>query len=82
MPPMLSDVVGTTLGRIGMLAFGFTFSLLVRQMALIALVAALVAWTVVSVVAWWTWRRGRKFERHRKIAASTQPASPHSPAAL
>jgi hypothetical protein len=72
------DAAGAALGSIGLLAFGLTFSLLVRQWVPIALVAALVAWTVVSVVAWWAWRRAREFARHRRTAASTKLASPHS----
>jgi hypothetical protein len=72
------DAAGAALGSIGMLAFGLTFSLLVRRSAPIAFVAALVAWSVVSVVAWWTWRRARALARHRRItsAKSTSPPAP------
>jgi membrane protein implicated in regulation of membrane protease activity len=72
------DAAGAALGSIGMLAFGLTFSLLVHRSAPIALIAALVAWSVVSVVAWWAWRRARELVRHRRIAASTNLTSAHS----
>jgi len=63
------DAAGAALGSIGMLAFGLTFSLLVRLSAPLALVAALVAWIVVSVVAWRAWRRAREFARPRTSPA-------------
>jgi len=72
------DAAGAALGSIGMLAFGLTFSLLVQWSAPTALAAALVAWSVVSVVAWWAWRRAREFARNRRIAASAKSTSPHA----
>jgi hypothetical protein len=69
------DAAGAALGSIGMLAFGLTFSLLVTMSPPLALVAALVAWMVVSVVAWWAWRRTREFGRRGWIAGSTKPTN-------
>lgn len=75
------DAAGAALGSIGMLAFGLTFSLLVRQSAPAAFIAALVAWTVVSIVAWWTWRCVREFARHTNIPRSTKLTNPSSSSA-
>jgi hypothetical protein len=66
------DAAGAALGSIGMLAFGLTFSLLVKTSPPLAFVAALVAWMVVCVVAWWAWRRTREFARRGRIAGSTK----------
>lgn len=64
------EAAGAALGSIGMLAFGLAFSLLVQQAQLMAFVAALAAWSVVSIAGWWAWRRARQFFRLRRIAGS------------
>jgi len=57
------DAAGAALGSIGMLAFALTFWLLVERGAIAAFVAALAAWIVISIAAWWGWRRFRVFRR-------------------
>jgi uncharacterized membrane protein len=64
------DAAGAALGSIGMLAFGLSFSLLVQNVAPLAFIAALAAWTAVSIAAWWGWRRVRASARLRRIAGS------------
>lgn len=53
------DAAGAALGSLGMLAFALTFWLMVERGAIIAFVAALAAWIVISVAAWWGWRHLR-----------------------
>lgn len=57
------DAAGAALGSLGMLAFALTFWLLVERKEIVAFVVGLVAWTVISVAAWWIWRRIRAFRR-------------------
>ena len=53
------DAAGAALGSLGMLAFAVTFWLLVERGAIMAFVAALAAWIVISIAAWWGWRHLR-----------------------
>lgn len=64
------DAAGAALGSLGMLAFALTFRLLVERKETVAFIAALVAWTVISVAAWWIWRRIRAF---RRVAGPRRP---------
>jgi hypothetical protein len=64
------DAAGAALGSLGMLAFALTFWLLVERKDIAAFVAALVAWTVISIAAWWIWRRIRAF---RRVAGPRRP---------
>lgn len=57
------DAAGAALGSLGMLAFALAFWLLVERKEIVAFVVGLVAWTVISVAAWWIWRRIRAFRR-------------------
>jgi Protein of unknown function (DUF3147) len=68
------DAAGAALGSLGMLAFALTIWLLVERGATMAFLAALTAWTVVSVAAWWAWRHFRASKdisgpRRREFAA-------------
>ncbi|HEU4357476.1 MAG TPA: hypothetical protein VFR54_03395, partial [Xanthobacteraceae bacterium] len=63
------DAAGAALGSLGMLAFALTFWLLIEQERLVTFVAALAAWAVISVAAWWIWRR---------IRASRRVSGPHA----
>jgi len=42
----------------------------VERKDIAAFVAALVAWTVISIAAWWIWRRIRAF---RRVAGPRRP---------
>ena len=64
------DAAGAALGSLGMLAFALTFRLLVERKETVAFIAALVAWTVISIAAWWIWRRIRAF---RRVAGPRRP---------
>jgi hypothetical protein len=57
------DAAGAALGSLGMIAFALTFWLLVERGETMAFVAALVAWTAISVAAYWSWRHMRAFMR-------------------
>jgi Sec-independent protein secretion pathway component TatC len=57
------DAAGAALGSLGMLAFALTFWLLVERRSTAAFVVALAAWSVISVAAWWVWRRIRASRR-------------------
>lgn len=63
------DAAGAALGSLGMLAFALTFWLLIEQERLVTFVAAFAAWAVISVAAWWIWRR---------IRASRRVSGPHA----
>jgi uncharacterized protein DUF3147 len=67
------DAAGAALGSIGMLGFGLIFSLLVERHATIAFMAALVAWSVISVAAWWAWRHLRVSARLHRMSGSEKP---------
>ena len=51
------EAVGAALGSIGMLAFALVFWRTVEENLLLAFVGAAVAWTAVSVAAWWIYKR-------------------------
>jgi hypothetical protein len=51
------EAAGAALGSIGMLAFALVFWRTVEDSALLAFVGAAVAWTGVSVAAWWAYKR-------------------------
>ena len=48
-----------------MMAFALVFSLLVERQPPLAFLAALTAWCMVSVAAWWAWRYARFTGRTR-----------------
>jgi hypothetical protein len=51
------ESVGAALGSIGMLAFALFFWWTVEASALLAFLGACVAWSAVSVAAWWIYKR-------------------------
>jgi hypothetical protein len=53
------DAAGAALGSIGLLGFALAFTLLAERRASMAFVIAVAAWAMISVVAWWVWRRIR-----------------------
>ena len=53
------DAAGASLGSVGMMNFALVFSFLVERNAPLALVLAFAAWGILSVTAWWIWRRLR-----------------------
>jgi uncharacterized membrane protein len=59
------DAAGAALGSLGLLAFAGVFSLLVKISVMAAFIAALLAWSLVSVSAWWLWLRRRVAHRIR-----------------
>jgi hypothetical protein len=60
------DAAGAALGSLGLLAFAAMFSLLVKTSIPAAFIAALLAWSLVSVGAWWLWL-------HMRIARRIRP---------
>jgi Sec-independent protein secretion pathway component TatC len=73
------DAAGAALGSVGMLAFALTFWLLVESGAAMTFVAAVVAWTVISVAAWWAWRHRRGWHLPRGVAGSKKRTSGSKP---
>jgi uncharacterized membrane protein len=67
------DAVGAALGSIGMLGFALVFTLLVERNALAAFALALVAWSVISVAAWWIWQHERVWLRSRRMPRANAP---------
>jgi len=59
------DAAGAALGSLGLLAFAGMFSLLVKDSAVAAFIAALLAWSLVSLGTWWLWLRMRGARRIR-----------------
>lgn len=59
------DAAGATLGSFGMMAFALAFALLVQWQPPLAFVAAMIAWGVISVAAWWAWRHARSTKHAR-----------------
>jgi Protein of unknown function (DUF3147) len=59
------DAAGAALGSLGLLAFAGMFSLLVKNSVVAAFIAALLAWSLVSLAAWWLWLRMRGARRIR-----------------
>jgi hypothetical protein len=59
------DAAGATLGSFGMMAFALAFVLLVQWQPPLAFVAAMIAWGVISVAAWWAWRHARSTKHAR-----------------
>ena len=53
------DAAGATLGGLGLLAFATTFSFLVVKSVGTAFAVSQAAWLVVSITAWWLWKRRR-----------------------
>lgn len=53
------DAAGAALGSVGMFAFAAAFYLLVERQAIFAFAAALCAWALVALLAWWAWLRAR-----------------------
>jgi hypothetical protein len=51
------EAAGAALGSIGMLAFALFFWLTVEKSAPLVFLGAAVAWTAVSVAAWWIYKR-------------------------
>jgi hypothetical protein len=60
-----ADSAGAALGALGMLAFAAIFWLMVESSVLGAFLAASIAWLVVSVAAWYVWRKMRSVRRGR-----------------
>jgi hypothetical protein len=60
------DAVGAGLGSIGLIAFAATFSTIVAGSSSAAFFAAVMAWALVSVAAWWLRRKLRIVRLHRR----------------
>jgi len=58
------DAAGAGLGSIGLVAFAFAFSLTAEASIIGAFGLAIVAWAVVSVLAWWLRRKLRAVSPH------------------
>ncbi|TWA94577.1 DUF3147 family protein [Bradyrhizobium stylosanthis] len=68
------DAAGAALGSIGLVAFAAVFHITVSVSSAAAFAAAVVAWAVVSVSAWWLRRKLRTVSRHPSPAASSRSA--------
>jgi hypothetical protein len=53
------EAAGAALGSLGMIVFAAAFACLVEDSISWAFVAACLGWIVISVGAWWLWRRHR-----------------------
>lgn len=60
------DAAGAALGGLGLAAFALVFTILVPKSSLAAFIAALAAFAIVSVTAWWMHRTLRITHRHRR----------------
>jgi hypothetical protein len=69
------DAAGALLGSIGLAAFAAVFYLVVPASTVGAFVAAIAAWTVVSVSAWWLRRKLRIVSRHPSPQRRARSAS-------
>ena len=69
------DAAGAALGSIGLVAFAAVFYVTVSVSSAAAFAAAILAWGVVSVSAWWSRRKFRTVSHHLSPAAS--PRSTH-----
>ncbi|MBW7974740.1 DUF3147 family protein [Bradyrhizobium sp. BR 10289] len=58
------DAAGAALGSVGLAAFAAVFYVTVRTSIGGAFIAAIAAWTIVSVAAWWLRRKFRIVSRH------------------
>ena len=72
------DAAGAAWGSIGLLAFAAVFHLTVAASVPGAFTAALIAWAVVSVLAWWLRRKLRIVSRkpHRSAHSLSAKGSP------
>ncbi|WGD50435.1 DUF3147 family protein [Bradyrhizobium sp. CB1650] len=71
------DAAGAVLGSIGLVAFAAVFHMTVTASIAGALLAALSAWTVVSVTAWWLRRKLRTVTHHpRRSSHLSRSADP------
>ena len=59
------DAAGAALGALGLLAFAVVFSKTIEISFPGAFIGASVAWLVVSIVAWYVWRKVRSVRRRR-----------------
>lgn len=64
------DAAGAGLGSIGLMAFAAVFFLIARESVPLAFFAALAAWTLVSVAAWWIRRDLRILRHHHRYSSS------------
>jgi hypothetical protein len=58
------EAAGAAVGSIGMLAFALFFWLTIEVCTHLAFLGAAIAWTFVSVVAWWLYKRSPWRRRH------------------
>jgi hypothetical protein len=72
------DSAGAALGALGMLAFAAIFWLMVESSVLGAFLAASIAWLVVSVAAWYVWRKMRAVRRGRTAENTSGRATSRS----
>ena len=70
------DAAGAALGSIGLAGFALVFSSLVERQASAAFIAALIAWCVISIAAWWTWRHLRQARRSYTSARMARGNTP------
>lgn len=71
-----ADAFGAAMGSIGLIAFAVcAWQLLPQLEPVLAIAAATLAWTVVSLVVWFTWKRDLLRLRH----ASHSPAAHQLP---
>jgi len=66
------DAAGAALGSIGLVAFAAVFHVTVSVSSAAAFAAAILAWGVVSVSAWWSRRKFRTVSHHLSPAASSR----------
>ena len=66
------DAAGAALGSIGLVAFAAVFYVTVSVSSAAAFAAAILAWGVVSVSAWWSRRKFRTVSHHLSPAASSR----------
>lgn len=73
------DAVGAAWGSIGLVAFAAVFHLTVAASVAGAFVAALTAWAVVAVSAWWLRRKLRIVSHHSRRSGHWPPSAknPH-----
>ncbi|MFK4509379.1 hypothetical protein LPJ38_15815 [Bradyrhizobium daqingense] len=68
------DAAGASLGSIGLAAFAATFYIVVSTSIIGAFAAAILAWTLVSVSAWWLRRKLRTTSGHAPAQHGPRPA--------
>jgi len=68
------DAAGAALGSIGLVAFAAVFHVTVSESGAAAFAAAIFAWAVVSVFAWWSRRKFRTVSHHLSSGSRSRSA--------